>query len=222
MKTTAFVLALGTVLLWMALFDRVEGITNCDVADSEVALDAIETEFLVLLNRYRDEHGVAMLVSNAHLNRAAAWMGVDLRTSAFSHTDSLGRSPFARMIACGMAGNGENLAGGFSSAQSVLDAWIASPGHQANLVGSSYRQVGIARIVGGPYGVNWVLDLASSAPVPVTAVTGTATASATMTATRPPRPTATPTPVPYQHTQLCRRPSLVLCVIAQPAAYDGP
>ena len=38
---------------------------------------------------------------------------------------------------------GENVAFGFTSAQSVLDAWMASPGHRANILRPEYRQLGV-------------------------------------------------------------------------------
>ena len=38
---------------------------------------------------------------------------------------------------------GENIAAGYGNAASVMDGWMNSPGHRANILGSSYNKVGI-------------------------------------------------------------------------------
>ncbi|HMO25698.1 MAG TPA: CAP domain-containing protein, partial [Tepidisphaeraceae bacterium] len=57
------------------------------------------------------------------------------------------------------SGAGENLAAGtnWSSAQSAFTAWQNSSGHNANMLGQYYQQIGIARfyLSGSPYGWYW-------------------------------------------------------------------
>ena len=51
---------------------------------------------------YRASNGLGSLTISTNLNRGAAWMAQDLAdNNYFSHTDSLGRSPYARAIDCG-------------------------------------------------------------------------------------------------------------------------
>jgi len=150
---------LAAFALMFAEDKKAEAITNCSVSHDD--LDSAEEEFLGLINAYRQQNGLGSLSVSTNLNRAAAWMTEDLASNAyFSHTDSLGRSPYARAIDCGYpSGAGENLAAGtnWSSAQSAFNAWQNSPGHNANMLGQYYQQIGIARfnLPGSPYGWYW-------------------------------------------------------------------
>jgi hypothetical protein len=126
----------------------------------------------------------------------------------FSHIDSLGRGPGQRANDYGYEGGvGENIAGGtpLGSAQAVFDAWKGSTGHNQNMLGSSYRVIGIGReyVPGSPYGVYWTTDFGQSAndpgdPAPVVSCGSTPgpTATPQATATPAPTPTATPEPTP--------------------------
>ncbi len=222
--TLPLALALGGALLaaFAVMFaeDRhVEALTNCTV--SHDSLDSAEQEFLGLINAYRAQNGLGALTISTNLNRGAAWMVEDLATNAyFAHTDSLGRSPYARAIDCGYpSGAGENIAAGtnWSSAQSAFNAWQNSPGHNANMLGTYYQQIGIARfnLPGSPYGWYWATTFGAindgtgggggapqptNTPVPPTntpvAPTNTPvppTNTPFVSATNTPVPTATPT-----------------------------
>jgi len=118
-------------------------LTNCTVADADVALDAEEARFLQLINNYRAQYGLGPLTVSANLNRAAAWMALDMgQKNYFSHTDSLGRSPSARAQDCGYPGGaGENLAAGTGRdpPQEAFAAWKAASWASAWAVGSKPR-----------------------------------------------------------------------------------
>ncbi len=137
-------------------------LTNCTVPEANTALDATEQQFLVLINNYRASIGATALKASTNLNRAAAWAGNDMGTKAyFSHTDSLGRSPTTRAQNCDYPGGaGENIAAGtnWDTAQEAFDAWKNSAGHDANMRNTSYRMIGIARVLvsGSPYNYYWV------------------------------------------------------------------
>lgn len=183
-------------------------LANCDVGD--YSLDGEEQAFLSLVNNYRQQNGLNALTVSTNLNRAAHWMSNDLGTNGyFSHTDSLGRSPYARAIDCGYPqGAGENLAAGtaWDSAQAAFDAWKASPGHNANMLGQYYLQIGIARVFvsGSQYGWYWTTNFGSTddgtgggAPPPPTATpTNTPQPPAATPTNTPVAPTATPTNTP--------------------------
>ena len=137
-------------------------LTNCTVADN--TFDAQESAFLGLINTYRAQNGLAALSLSTNLNRSSSWLAVDMaQKSYFDHTDSLGRSPSQRAQDCGYpSGAGENIAAGtvWDTAQEAFDAWRNSPGHNANMLNSSYTQIGIARYygAGSTYGWYWVTD----------------------------------------------------------------
>lgn len=182
-------------------------LTNCDVPDA--THDADEQAFLTLLNDYRTQNGRQPLTPEVSLIRAATWMAIDLAgRTQFSHTDSLGRSPWQRMPDCGVASpGGENLAAGtpLASPAAVLEAWKKSPGHNAVLLDARVTLVGVARhsLPGSQYGVYWVLTVGYGAPSSAangaqpTATPTLIPPTPTPTPTPPrPQPTATPTPTP--------------------------
>jgi uncharacterized protein YkwD len=137
-------------------------LTNCTVSDS--SLDAEEQSFLTLINNYRAQNNAGALGASTNLNRAAEWLSEDMSARAyFSHTDSLGRDPSTRAVDCGYpSGAGENIAAGtaWDTALEVFNAWKASPGHNGNMLNSSYKQIGIARFyrAGSPYSWYWTTD----------------------------------------------------------------
>src|SRR5436189_303591 len=85
-------------------------------ATPAVALDGEEQAFLGLINQYRAQNGLGGLSLDGQLNDASKWMSQDMcAKNYFSHTDSLGRDPFARMAAFGYSYNtwkGEKLRAG--------------------------------------------------------------------------------------------------------------
>lgn len=164
-------------------------ISNCTVTHD--GNDSEELAFLGLINDYRQQNGLGALTISTNLNRGSAWMAQDLAdNNYFAHTDSLGRSPYSRAIDCGYpSGAGENLAAGgaWSSAAAAFQAWQTSPGHNANMLGQYYQQIGIARHygAGSQYGWYWATTFGATND-------GTGGGGAGPTAT----PTRTNTPVP--------------------------
>ncbi|MBC2657836.1 CAP domain-containing protein [Pseudomonas sp. MSSRFD41] len=67
----------------------------------------------------------------------------------FDHKDRDGRTPGDRAELAGYAGQqvGENIAAGQDSVRKVVDGWLASPGHCANLMNPAYRELGAAYAV---------------------------------------------------------------------------
>src|SRR5512139_2170406 len=168
-------------------------LTNCSVTHD--GNDGEELAFLGLINNYRQSSGLGALTISTNLNRGAAWMVEDMATKAyFAHTDSLGRSPSQRAMDCGYPGGaGENLAAGtaWSTASAAFQAWQTSAGHNANMLGQYYQQIGIARfyLTGSQYGWYWATTFGT-----VNDGTGGGAAGPTATTTQP--ATATPTRTP--------------------------
>ena len=177
-------------------------LTSCDV--SNLSVDSEESAFLTLINSYRAQNGLGTLTMSTNLNRAASWLAVDLGTkNYFNHTDSLGRSPSTRAMNCGSPkGAGENIAAGTSrdTAQEVFDAWKASSGHNANMLNSGYKQIGIARyyVSTSTYKWYWVTDFSlvdDGTRVGSGGTDGGGTTNPTPTPTPPPAPTPAPAPI---------------------------
>jgi len=196
---------LGALAWTAAAPPAADALSTCN---ADASLDGEEQAFLGLINAYRAQSGAKALVIDSSLSRAAAWMANDLGgRSGLSHTDSLGRSPWTRMPACGVgAPGGENLAAGthYSSASTAFNAWLNSPSHRDNMRFGDFGTIGIARAYseGSQYGWYWVTDFgygggapqpapAPAAPPPAQAGT---TSPAPAAAPAPPRAPAPPPP----------------------------
>ncbi|TAL58251.1 MAG: CAP domain-containing protein [Nanoarchaeota archaeon] len=105
-------------------------------------------ELFNLVNQYRIENNLPPLKELAKLTNAARWMTEDMATkNYFSHTDSLGRSPYARMDLFGYNYNtwrGENLGAGFSNAEAAFLGFKNSPEHKAAMLDPNYLVTGLA------------------------------------------------------------------------------
>jgi uncharacterized protein YkwD len=123
-----------------------------------------EAAVLALINDYRQANGLAPLAVQPQLTAAARWLSGDMAAKRyFSHTDSAGRDPFARMADFGYTANtwkGENIAAGYASAAEVVAGWQASPGHNANLLNANFRTIGVGRahLDDSPYRTYWTTD----------------------------------------------------------------
>ena len=180
-------------------------LANCDTTTA--AVDASESQVLALVNEQRSAAGLGTLRPSPSLSRATAWKSEDRSTSwgaGLSHTDSLGRSPSTRAGQCGYPNwVGENIAYGFPTPMSVVEAWMGSAGHRANILNRSYVVAGVGYSEGA-----WTMDFGTSddsgvAPGPAATDKPTATKTprqATATPTAPPTvspvPTAPSTAVP--------------------------
>jgi uncharacterized protein YkwD len=103
------------------------------------------------------------LAMNTALRRAARDHSRDMgAANYFSHASLDGRSPDERMKAAGWSGrtNGENIFGGPRTAAEVVDGWMKSPGHCANIMAPGYRFIGIgyAQVDNSQLGHYWTQD----------------------------------------------------------------
>jgi uncharacterized protein YkwD len=106
-----------------------------------------EAQLISALNRARIAHGVAPLRVDPRLEQAAR-----AHSSEMMRTDSFTHGAFARRAkSWGAAGPvfGENLAWGMNIAvESVIQDWLASPEHRANLLRPGYRRIGMGVMQG--------------------------------------------------------------------------
>ena len=182
----------------LALIVALAAVANSTPATADPALDTEEQNFIDLINNYRQQNGRSNLSPTTSLQNAADWMSADLgANNYFSHTDSLGRSPWDRMAAFGYGYNtwkGENIAAGYSTAQGAFNAWRNSSGHNANMLSANFTVMGIARVYtpGSSYGWYWTNDFGGYNPPGPPQSTPTPSPVPTPT----PPPTPSPTPVP--------------------------
>ncbi|MFJ4380322.1 CAP domain-containing protein [Streptomyces albidoflavus] len=110
---------------------------------------------LSLVNQERAKAGCSPVTADAELEALATAFSKDMAARGFfDHTDPDGDSPWDRAEQAGVTGlGGENIARGQANAQSVMDSWMNSPGHRANILNCDYKTlgVGVHFAEGGPW-----------------------------------------------------------------------
>lgn len=135
--------------------DEIEsGNNTIEKVDSSEAL-----EVLRLVNQERKKQGLNELVLNHTLNGVATKKAEDMRdNNYFSHQSARYGSPFEMLQSFGVhySSAGENIAAGQKSAQQVMNDWMNSSGHRANILNKNYTELGVGYVEGGTYGTYWV------------------------------------------------------------------
>lgn len=126
-------------------------------------LDTEEVAFCQQVNTYRAQNGLAPLKVSIALTKASRWMSNDMATlNYFDHTDSYGRAFNTRLGSFGYRGMsvGENIAAGSATGSATLSMWRNSAPHNANLLNSTWKVMGIGRAYGAhsSYGWYWTAD----------------------------------------------------------------
>ena len=120
--------------------------------DSSVA--SYEHEVVRLVNEIRQQNGLKPLIENWELSRVARYKSQDMLDHRyFSHTSPTYGSPFQMLKVFGLSYRtaGENIAKGYSSPQAVVNGWMNSSGHRANILNASYTQIGVGYVAQGHY-----------------------------------------------------------------------
>ncbi len=108
-------------------------------------IKGIENEVIRLVNVQRAQNGLQALTQNWQLSRVARYKSQDfIDKNYFSHTSPTYGSPFTMMQNFGISftAAGENIASGQRTAAEVMNAWMNSPGHRANILSAVYNQIG--------------------------------------------------------------------------------
>lgn len=115
-----------------------------------------ESAVLSLVNKERAAAGCGALTANAKLSAAArAYSDTMARSGVMSHTGPDGSTMTSRVEAAGYKWSrlGENIARGQADAASVMNSWMNSSGHRANILNCDFREIGIGvhKGDGGPW-----------------------------------------------------------------------
>lgn len=109
-------------------------------------LSSLETEVIRLINIERTSRGIPALTTNWQLSRVARYKSQDMiDKNYFSHTSPTYGSPFTMMQSFGLkfSAAAENIAYGQRTAKEVVEGWMNSSGHRANILSNSYTQTGV-------------------------------------------------------------------------------
>jgi uncharacterized protein YkwD len=112
-------------------------------------------QVLALVNEERAKVGCSPVAANSALTGLAQRYSEDMAARGFfDHTDPDGRTPWDRAEKAGISNlGGENIARGQSDAAAVMDAWMNSPGHRANILNCDFKTLGVGVELGsgGPW-----------------------------------------------------------------------
>jgi uncharacterized protein YkwD len=169
----------------------------------------LAAQVVTLVNAHRAQLGLVPLVISPTLTAAAEWKARNMAAYGYlAHDDPApgARTADERLAACGYPATqwGENIAMGYAGAQAVVDAWLASPEHRANIERPESRATGVGA-AGAP--VYWAQSFgavadAGSVVAPPAALPVPATAAA---------PSGATTPAVAAHHSTAKRPVRVTC-----------
>ncbi|WP_010095649.1 CAP domain-containing protein [Ornithinibacillus scapharcae] len=113
-----------------------------------------EEQVAQLVNQERAKHGLSALTHRADIKNVAEKKAMDMiNSNYFSHTSPNYGSPFDMLKTFGIRYRtaGENIAKGQKTPQEVMNAWMNSSGHRANILNGNYDSIGV-----GYYNGAWV------------------------------------------------------------------
>ena len=121
------------------------GNNNTSKPDNSVSSESrYISEVVRLVNAERAKEGLAALQMDSSLNSAAQVRAKEIVTS-FSHRRPNGSNCFTALSEAGIKynGSGENIAYGQKTPAEVVNAWMNSAGHRANIMSSKFTKIGV-------------------------------------------------------------------------------
>lgn len=112
---------------------------------------------LELVNKERAANGLAKLTTDDKLTQAAQKRAEELVTLV-SHSRPDGSSCFTALDEFGVSymSAGENIAAGYYTPEDVVNGWMSSEGHRANILSGSFTKLGVGVVfTDNGYGVYW-------------------------------------------------------------------
>lgn len=125
-------------------------------SQGSVSLSAFEQEVLDLVNKERAAYGLSALQADSKVQAAAKTRANEILKS-FSHTRPDGRAFSTALNEAGAtySGAGENIAKGQRTPEEVVNAWMNSAGHRANILNSKYKYLGVGCVKSGSSSYAW-------------------------------------------------------------------
>jgi hypothetical protein len=139
------------------------GIVLALIVLARPGLADFESDVIDLVNVERQAEGLHPLAYDAQLTTAARLHSQDMAQRNYFDHDSLdGTKFYERILDAGYEYStcGENIAAGYSSPEAVVDAWMNSSGHRANILNSSFCDIGVGyvNVPGSAYQYYWTQD----------------------------------------------------------------
>ena len=121
--------------------------TDTDVTD-------FEQEVIRLVNEIRAKNGLKPLAHDWQLSRVARIKSQDMKDNRyFAHNSPVYGTPFQMIRSFGISfrSAGENIARGYATPQAVVNGWMNSSGHRANILNANYTHIGVGYVAQGNY-----------------------------------------------------------------------
>lgn len=115
-------------------------------------LSQFEQEVVTLTNQERAKHGLAALKVDNELSKVAREKSRDMAANGyFDHNSPTYGSPFDMMKKFGVSYStaGENIAKGQRTPAEVVNAWMNSEGHRANILNGNFTHIGVGYVENG-------------------------------------------------------------------------
>lgn len=172
--SAALLVTVATCVAAGAVSGQADARRSVDSASSLQRSSTLEELVLRDVNAVRAAHHLRGLTASPALGRSAVTHSRSMATYGFFAHESRGGTSFAERIRrfyaprSGAWTVGENLAmfsGSPPTAAAIVQAWMASPGHRANLLRGLFREAGLAIVfnpaAGGVFGgeATWVVTL---------------------------------------------------------------
>lgn len=135
-------------------FDLIYPGDKINIPTTDDAFTDFEQEVIRLVNEIRVKNGLKALQYDWELARVARYKSQDMKDNGyFSHNSPVYGTPFQMIKSFGISyrSAGENIAKGYSSPQAVVNGWMSSSGHRANILNANYTHIGVGFVSGGNY-----------------------------------------------------------------------
>lgn len=124
------------------------------IPGKDAGVTQYENEVIRLVNEIRVKNGLNKLTGDWELSRVARIKSQDMRdNNYFSHTSPVYGSPFQMIKDFGISyrAAAENIAKGQKTPEAVVNAWMNSSGHRANILNGVYTKIGVGYVADGRY-----------------------------------------------------------------------
>lgn len=125
-----------------------------NIPSLDSAVTSYEQEVIRLVNEIRVQNGLKALTYDWELSRVARFKSQDMKNNNyFAHNSPVYGTPFQMIKNFGISfrSAGENIAKGYATPQAVVNAWMNSSGHRANILNAGYTKIGVGYVAGGNY-----------------------------------------------------------------------
>ena len=119
-----------------------------------------EAAVVELVNQQRAAYGLQPLTISAELCKKARMKSQDMAQNRyFDHNSPTYGSPFEMMRSLGISyrSAGENIAMGYATAQAVMQGWMNSEAHRANILSANFTTIGVGYVANGNYWTQWFI-----------------------------------------------------------------